>query len=360
MNHEANPAVVPETIGTETDPVLVSRAWPTSRVDADGRVALLAEGPDATGRLRAARVWLRRSAAGSWVADETSLTRYGQDRKLPELERATRRGQLVVHRFGKRAVVATSDSYLKVVRTGGGARIAEQAEQGRRVAESADFDAPQVLAQTDAGAEFSIIPGVSLHDAGRTVDLNLWERAWAAWARRWPSLVTSGEQGLPEHTAADEQRTLKRWSSAVTELGLLPTHVSEQFSARVARASEALGEGSGRGLVVSHRDLHDKQILLNPETGRLGLLDFDIAALAEPELDLANLAVHIVLRRDQGWWSREHAAVATTYVREVVAEVEADPERMAVYAEATRCRLASLYLFRPRYRALALQWAAAG
>jgi aminoglycoside phosphotransferase (APT) family kinase protein len=47
-----------------------------------------------------------------------------------------------------------------------------------------------------------------------------------------------------------------------------------------------------------HRDLHDKQLILD-ETG-VGLIDFDLAALGDPSLDLANLVVHLQGREAQG------------------------------------------------------------
>ncbi|WP_396134697.1 phosphotransferase [Cellulomonas sp. ATA003] len=48
-----------------------------------------------------------------------------------------------------------------------------------------------------------------------------------------------------------------------------------------------------------HRDLHDKQLLVDG-SGGIGLLDFDLAAAGEAALDLANLLVHLELRVHQG------------------------------------------------------------
>lgn len=352
------PGVVPATVGDGADRFVVARAWPTSRTDDAGRVALAAEGRDDRGRLRAARLWLRRGDSAGWVVDEVDVRPPGQDRKLPQLAAIGATGRLIAHRFGKRAVAASSIGYVKVVREPVVERVVRRAEVGSEIATSAGFDAPQVLSIGRGSVVFSVLDGESLHDLGRSVDLTTWERAWTAWAERWARWAGSGEQpSLTPHTSADEQDNLRRWAGAVADLELLPTQVAAEFSGRVDRVCAELGDGTDRALVTAHRDLHDKQILFDATTGRLGLLDFDTVALAESELDLANLAVHIDLRRDQRSWSSEHATVAATYVRDVSTALGTDPDRLATYAEATRCRLTCLLLFRPQYRALALRWA---
>ena len=62
----------------------------------------------------------------------------------------------------------------------------------------------------------------------------------------------------------------------------------------------ALAEGSSlpaAELVLTHRDLHDGQWLVNDD--RPCLLDFDLLCRAEPELDIANFLAHLELRRLQ-------------------------------------------------------------
>lgn len=352
-------SVVPNSITVGDQSVLVGRAWPAFDRGDDGRLALTVEGPDTRGALRAARAQLSQDVAGSWSVDDVELAPAGEDPKLPELAGAMSGGaSLVVHRFGKRAVVAAESSYIKLVRPKVTETTVNRAEQGRTLASVGGFAAPDVLDATPGRVDFSVLAGTALHDLGRSTDLATWEQIWTQWAWSWSTMVRAEGDGLPRHEASDEQDILLRWWSAVSELNLLPPFVAGQFADRLDRVNDELSAEAGSRRVVSHRDLHDKQILFDPAESQLGLLDFDTAALAEPELDLANLLVHIELRRDQRWWSREHAAIATTYVYEAAASLRCDPTRLGVYAAATRCRLTCLYLFRPPYRSLALTWAA--
>lgn len=100
-----------------------------------------------------------------------------------------------------------------------------------------------------------------------------------------------------------------------------------------------------------HRDLHDQQLLF--DGARLGLLALDTAALGEPELDLANLSVHLELRATQGLLDPALRAAGQEAVTVVSRALGADPARLALHAEATRLRLACVYAFRPRWRTLA-------
>ncbi len=105
----------------------------------------------------------------------------------------------------------------------------------------------------------------------------------------------------------------------------------------------------------AHRDLHDKQLLAG-DGASIGLLDFDTLTLAEPALDLANLRVHLLLRRDQGRWSPARTGVALAAVDRVLDGSGVDPERTRAYAAATALRLACVHAYRPADRAVALQW----
>lgn len=350
------PGLVPDSVGSGTDRVEVARAWPTTRVTEAGERVLAAEGTDASGRLRAARLRIAPAARGGWQVTGVTVAPAGRDDKLPDLADAARSGQVVVHRYGKRAVVRTVDRFVKVVRPGAAARIADQARRGRELALTGGFQAPMVLATTPGRVDFSALPGADLHRAGGHTPLGPWRAVWATWARCWPSLVGADGAGLAAHTAADEQVNLRRWTDQVARLAMLPEPLAATFAERVDRVCAWLGDGVGRPLGVAHRDLHDKQVLVHGNV--LGLLDFDTAALAEPALDLANLLVHVRLRVAQGLWSPAHAEVAARQVLAVADALDVDPDRLACYAEATRLRLACLYLFRPRYRALALTWAA--
>ncbi|WP_154402207.1 hypothetical protein [Ornithinimicrobium cavernae] len=350
---------VPETVAQGEDVVTVERAWP--RGDKDGAQILLVEGRDQGGRLRAGRLHLHPAPGAGWRVTRTELTPPAEDPRLPDLADAARGATLVVHRFGRRAVVRRADDYIKVVRPGEGPTIAAAARHGREVARLAGFGAPTVGEVGQGQVSFGILPGRSLHELGGTLTRTDWASWWDLWARRWILLAHHEATGPSRHrpavhTAQDEVTVLQRWVDRALRLGALPADLHGHVGRRVEAACRALVSGAAQNLVLSHRDLHDKQILAHGDA--LGLLDFDTVALAEPALDLANLWVHAGLRADQGLWSRGHSELAGDRIREVAAFLEVDESRFEAYAEATRLRLACLYAFRPRHRALALAWAA--
>lgn len=361
---------VPTTVEHGGEVVTVLRAWPRSRRD-DAEV-VLAEGPDRTGRTRAVELRLVPAEGLGWRVARTRLAPYAMDPKLPDLATAAHGGQVVVHRYGKRAVVRLPDRFVKVVRPGDGPAMAAAARQGEQIAARAGFAAPAVLDATRGMASFSVLPGRSLHELGGVVSHARWSRWWQRWADQWTTLAQSTggavqdgadpgpgavSTGLPRHTAHDEVVNLRRWLDRVARLEALPTELTQAVMARAEQVTTELVSQEAQELVVSHRDLHDKQLLADDDS--LGVLDFDTVALAEPALDLANLWVHTVLRVDQGLWSNGHGEVVRQAVQAVADDLQVTPDRFATYAEATRLRLACLYAFRPRHRRLAMAWAAA-
>lgn len=346
---------VPGQVQFGEDVLTVERAWPRGR--RDGAEVILVEGHDRSGRLRAARLRLRPSTGLGWHVSTIQVAPPGDDPKLPDLHEASRGGRLVVHRYGRRAVVRCADRVVKVVRPGDGPVIASAARQGEQMAVAAGFTAPEVLRTGRGQVSFSILPGRSLHELGGVVPRREWSRWWAHWATLWTALAQpSGVHRLPDHSAHDEAVVLRRWLERVIRLEALPTGLSHQVTSRADAVITDLVTQPAQALVLSHRDLHDKQMLAHERS--LGLLDFDTVALAEPALDLANLWVHAQLRADQGLWSRGHSEVAQRAIREVARDLAVSDDRFATYAEASRLRLACLYAFRPRYRDLALAWAA--
>jgi len=372
---------VPAVLEAGEDLITVDRAWP--RGPRAGEEVVLAEGRDGSGRVRAAQLRMRPLGDDGWQVTSQRVAPHGADPKLPDLAEAARTGTVVVHRYGKRAVVRRRDGFVKVVRPGTGAEIARAARQGQEVAEAAGFDAPAVLEAGTGAVRFSTLPGRSLHELGGVATTGEWRDWWQRWAERWAVLArpaTNGHLGaqpttdhlgaqpatdhlggqqatdqLATHTAHDEVVNLRRWLERVDRLGALPAAVTGAVAARAETVTDELVTGPSQDLVVSHRDLHDKQILAHGES--LGLLDFDTVSLAEPALDLANLWVHARLRTDQGLWSNGHSELTQQVVLEVATGLGVDAARFATYAEATRLRLACLYAFRPRYRAMALDWA---
>ncbi|WP_256840235.1 phosphotransferase [Ornithinimicrobium faecis] len=351
---------VPGQVALGEDTLTIARAWPRGR--REGSEVMLVEGRDGQGRLRAARLWLRPAAGLGWQVSKVQVAPPGMDPKLPELGAVSAEGTLLVHRYGRRAVVRRADDFVKVVRPGEGATVAAAAQQGRDLALAAGLDAPTVGAVRSGSVSFGILPGRSLHELGGVLTRSEWSRWWAIFAERWAVLARppapGRSQSVPDpHGPHDEVAVLRRWLDWVSRLEALPADLHGRVADRIETVARELTGTPAQDLVLAHRDLHDKQMLAHGDS--LGLLDFDTVALAEPALDLANLWVHARLRADQGLWSQGHSEVAQEAVREVASSLGVSDERFATYAEATRLRLACLYAFRPRHRQLALDWAAA-
>ncbi|MBK7877352.1 MAG: phosphotransferase [Planctomycetes bacterium] len=162
---------------------------------------------------------------------------------------------------------------------------------------------------------------------------------------RWQS--GSAPAGLPMHARATELDVLDRWAERYARAAAV---LPEGFAA----ARQALGECAARSVavessVVAHRDLHDGQILWTP--GGPALLDFDLLSIAEPELDLANLAEHCVLcgwQRARGADADRAARAADALIEGYRAQRAVDLQALAFYRAATALRLALVHGLRPR------------
>jgi aminoglycoside phosphotransferase (APT) family kinase protein len=104
-------------------------------------------------------------------------------------------------------------------------------------------------------------------------------------------------------------------------------------------------------LLPAHRDLHDGQLFSHER--RVALLDFDLACLAEPALDLANLSAHMQLRvlQNIGGASQRGADLCARALVEGRG-LPGGPqflERLRLYQASTFLRLALLNSIRPRW-----------
>ncbi|GAB2616932.1 aminoglycoside phosphotransferase family protein [Kocuria himachalensis] len=342
---EAGPARIPESVpDADGRPLRVRRAWPADCL----RIVLELE--DEHGRVRAGEA--TPGPGRSWTV---RVLPHGEDPRLPGLGAAVEAGgRVVVHRHRRRAVVGTPDRFVKFLARGRAPRVAERSDRLHGLGAAAGFAVPAVLARAEDRVEFSVLPGRSLHELGAAGQADAYRAAWEQWARCWPALATAvpGVE-LPEHAAEDEARTLARWAGHLEAFpGLLeaPPGAAAELARRIGEELSAL-PAARRTRVVLHRDLHDKQLLF--DGARLGLLDFDTAALGEPELDLANLSVHLELRAAQGLLDPALRAAGQEAVTVVSRALGADPARLALHAEATRLRLACVYAFRPQGRGVA-------
>lgn len=302
----------------------VRRAWPA----ADGTLILEARDPD--GALRAGRL----GPTGLELAPA------GVDPKLPALVVQGVGGELLVHRLHKRAVVRRGDEYTKVLRPGRTESVRAASECVGAACERVGIAAAPVLQATDDTVTFGTLRGRTLHDLG---DGGL--AGWQALADAWPAFTRAGAP-VGQHDAAREASTLLGWLDHLDRFDALPTHRGALRRAAERVANELVG-GPADPTGLLHRDLHDKQVLWDADTGTLGLLDLDTAARGESALDLANLAVHVDLRVLQGLLTPGMAErVAPTWAQ-VAGAVGASPARVDLYRRSARLRLACVYAFRP-------------
>jgi aminoglycoside phosphotransferase (APT) family kinase protein len=221
-------------------------------------------------------------------------------------------------------------SYRKLVRAG---RAEGLAVRHRRLAEllGSAADVPAVLGVADGWVDLAALPGRPILGAERA--------AWDAAGRALSVLRRTDPVDLPLHDAAAEAATTVRWLTAAADAGRLP-----RIDPRPLLVPLLARPGP---TCAAHRDLHDGQLLW--DGARLGVLDADTLARAEPALDLANLLVHLELRELQGLLP---AAAHRDAEAAVLAAAAPDPglhARTEAYAQATRLRLAAVHAFRPRW-----------
>lgn len=340
-----------ESVEAAGEAVAVSRAWPGA-----GGTQLF-EGRDEAGRLR----------AGTLAADGAiNLLPHASDDRLPGLRRG---GELLVHRSGRRAVVRETAEdapggcvYRKHLRPKKVARVAEASETAGRLARAAGFSAPEVLTADQHSLTLSCAPGLPVADLAVREDLTAWRDVWEAWSASWPGLVRSTGGEADVHDAEQEAEVVATWSRHLSEydpLGWCDSPAGRtmrrQYLAAADDVAFALRKRAG-GLGISHRDLHDGQMLFDPATGALSLLDFDTLAYAEPELDLGNLIAHARLRQHQGLMGEQARDIALAAVDRAAEFLDADEARLEAYTRASALRLVGVYAFRPRWRAIAQSW----
>ncbi|WP_323958647.1 phosphotransferase [Arthrobacter sp. JZ12] len=337
--------------------VQIRRAWPRE----DGRFSF--EGHEnGSGRLRAGMV----DASGT-----ARLAAYGVDPSLPGLESAVAGGELLVHRYKRRAVVRVGGQYRKFLAGEKAAGVASAHLTVLTALSDSGLTAPDVVTADQHSVTLTAVPGTSLHELGqRTVSarsdgrapvlrdyLREWESAWDLWAGRWPGFVRSGAGAggqAGRYGAEDEIRTVAKWAGLAavhTALNVPAERLGNALSTIVGKLASGVSPAQ-----TAHRDLHDKQLLMDAAAGTVGIIDCDTLAIAEPALDLANISVHLDFRVAQGLLSRDAASTAKIRIHDVADHLKVPPSRFEAYAAATALRLACLYAFRPPYQHTAALW----
>ena len=317
------------------DGLRLRRSWPRS----GDRLLLEVENPSGT---RIAGQWFADPARASAVARQTPgstrddgvvLQPDGADRKLTALaELLTRpRHRLVAHRPERRAVIRMDDRFLKLVRPGRQATLALRA----RMAEQIGLRVPRVIAEDPAMGSLitqalpgrpltELLVGASAIEACRAAGRSL----AALHATAIPT--ESPDVGLELHGPTAELAVLDRWCRHARDHDLWTGPVE------VPRLSQPV-----RWSLV-HRDFHDGQLIMDGD--RVGILDFDLLAIGDPALDLANFLAHLRLRAEQGLLSDPEAAVAATL--EGYRPDHAVRAAVPGYLDAATVRLRAVYAFR--------------
>ncbi|MEE6288037.1 hypothetical protein V2J52_10285 [Georgenia sp. MJ173] len=296
------------------------------------------------------------------VAGDVLLQPAGADARLGALPELLARdgAQLIAHRPGRRAVVrlagadGTPREFVKVVRP---SKAADLARRGGLVATLIGDDVPVPRLLDESGLargvlRWSVVPGRTLHDLGAAAGWTA-DEARAAWRAAGRAVAHLHDAPVAQvsarHGATDELDAAAAWLHPAVGHGLLDADLVARAGERVT--ADLAADDRDPVLGVLHRDLHDKQLLLDDD-GTVGMIDVDTLAVGERALDVANLLVHLELRQAQGLLTAELAAAARDgFLAGLDARLPA--ARVAAYARATRLRLAGVYAFRPRWRTVA-------
>lgn len=329
---------IPAHITDDGEVWTLTRAWPRP----DGSVTFEAASPGSR-HVRGGRI----TATGS-----VDLAPLATDPRLPQLAQLAATGDIVVHRPGRRAVIRSADRshYIKVVREGRAPDVVDAT--GRGIGFAPAFRVPAVLGVDSSAVRFEALSGRTLHRVGgdTSVSSTAWTNIWAHWTDAWTTAVSGSSAGNGQHSADAECEVVRTWAAHAARLG--SDGEARETGNTAARVCELLQDSVPDPLVLSHRDLHDKQLLWDPSVG-LALLDLDTATRAEAALDLGNLAAHTTWRLAQGAWSPHRAAVTAAAVRVAAERLGVSPARFHAYETAARFRIACVYGYRPRWAALA-------
>jgi len=264
--------------------------------------------------------------------------------------------ELVAHRPERRAVVRhrSRQVFTKVVppeRLDGLLTSAGWRPDG--------VDVPSVLAvdRVAGTVTTAALPGSTLHELDHpdAVAIGPFDRSRAlvAW-RAAGAAVAALHAGAPpsqarSHGVADEVEVTRAWLERADRHGALaPDRVAGWWSQALA-AHRRLDAGRAAPAATLHRDLHDKQVVVDGATGSAAVLDLDLVAIGEPALDLANLLVHLVLRDEQA------ALVSGVSPQRAPSRARAflsgygelpDPDRVRDLALLSAVRVAAVYAFR--------------
>lgn len=282
------------------------------------------------------------------------------DPRLPSLAEEASKGNVIVHRAHQRAVVQAGGQYIKVLRKRRATHVAER-HTGATALAGGFFDTPQLLRASPDVVAFSSLAGRSFYELGQdriTLSDADFAVIWHGWARAWAAAVLASRSAafrgvldsLPLHPPEVQAVELRRWaglwlahSEGIADAGAARSGLQAQLAEALGRLLSSRPDPPG----WAHGDLHDKQLLGTAGTGTPGLLDFDESCQAEAAMDLANLDVHLELRRRQHLLTAPRYRMAHGQILATAEALQVSPERFAAHVAGTRLRLACMYTFRP-------------
>ena len=288
--------------------------------------------------------WTMSRADGAWAILEPECGTVtpidpADDAALPALAPALERGRLIGYRAGRRAVISTGSSYVKILRP----RRMERVRCLHQLVPSSDIRVPEVLASSTTGAlELAPIGGTSLHARLRggqspLASLRTIGRSLAALHATPPSAELQQR----------EQDSPARWIDTVARAEVDARPDLE----RVAAELPPLASLMNRPASVVHGDLHDKNVFTSG--GDVGLIDLDSLGIGPAETDLGNLGVHLRLRALQAGQSPTVGDRHAGELYEAYAALRPlDCQALAVVERHTWFRLSCLYRFRAGSRPL--------
>ncbi len=253
------------------------------------------------------------------------------DKALPGLGPALAEGgQLVSYRHNRRAVVAKRGRFIKVLR----ASRVEAVAHRHQLAESLGIAAPKVLSvHRDGRIELSAIVGPSLNEllAGDTVTADQLRAVGRTLGKIHshvpPPGLTPGDKGADQSWLDTTARADPEWA------------------ATLRRLLAELPQPNFRGRAVVHGDLHDKNLILSHDS--VAVIDMDGLTTGAGEVDVGNLAAHLVLRKIQAGLAPKLAAGQVSAFLDGYREVRLiDLETVRTVQRHTWLRLAALYRFR--------------
>lgn len=322
--------------------------WP------DIGAALLEHAIDAAGAPRWQTVHARPS--GHWTAsgddDRTPRAAISEgrhwesvdpdrDERLPGLAAALERGRLVAHRPGRRAVVHTGGSYLKVLPPKRARALVDRLTTVAPLLPP-NLRAPGVLS-VDAVlgiVEIESMAGTSFHDllVGNDRDARAAAIELAAQLVAAFGAVDVTRVALPEAGDGGDSRA---WAATIA--GIHPTLAV--VHAPVVDRLEYLRDRYliERPLGLVHGDLHDRNLLLGDRSG--AIIDLDSVGLGDPAIDLGNLAAHLVLRAMQ----RGDTPTGGRGEAEALLDVAGATAAHRVHVARTLHRLSCVYRLRARW-----------